>query len=39
MPAAVLCPKCGQKVRSQLHHCTPSAVAKKKRITEKYGKL
>ena len=28
MPAAIFCPKCGQKSRSERHLCQPSALQK-----------
>jgi hypothetical protein len=34
MPAAVLCPKCQKKFRSENHLCQPSALAKLKPLMD-----
>lgn len=39
MPGTVICSKCGQRKKSERHHCTPSAVEKQKRIREQFGEL
>ncbi len=39
MPGTVICPDCGQRKKSERHHCTPSAVRKQERIRERFGEL
>jgi ribosomal protein L32 len=39
MPGTVICENCGQRKKSERHHCTPSAVEKQERIEEQFGNL
>lgn len=39
MPATVICPNCGQRKKSQLHHCTPNKVEKRERLEEKFPEI
>lgn len=39
MPGTVICPDCDQRKKSERHHCTPSAVEKRKRIRRRFGEL
>ncbi len=37
MPATVICTKCGQRKKSQLHHCTPNKVEQYQKLKDKFG--
>lgn len=39
MPGTNICENCGQRKKSERHHCTPSAVEKQDRIDERFGEL
>lgn len=39
MPATVICSNCGQRKKSQLHHCTPNKVEKQDRLKEKFEEV
>lgn len=39
MPGTVICETCGQRKKSERHHCTPSAVEKQERIRKRFGEL
>lgn len=39
MPATVICPDCGQRRKSALHHCIPNSVEKQDRLKEKFGEF
>lgn len=39
MPGTNICETCGQRKKSERHHCTPSAVRKQERVRERFGEL